>query len=390
MAQASNPEPESNRPVGSETTIEEESPLTDKSGSTLSAPHVLISFAIGVGVVALAGLVTSLVLLSRPDGTLAGLRILAVTSGITISLSACGLLIGATAVLRLLTQLSEQTAQLEQHTAIQAEQAVASTTSQPSEPYDPSMLYELLADIQELLLLPDDQRERRFHNLLERDIQTGLADAKALAGCHDFHRARQELAALTLRFGDDERIATTEAEIEEVARQTKEADVANRRDDIRDLMALNQWEKAEKMARELADRYPDAAEPIALIEHVCRERQLFEQRYRVRMHDQIQQYVNNRQWQQAAEATRQFIETFAVGLDTDVLRNQLETLEANAEIQTRQQLEQEIKEHLQRQEYWDALAIARRIIADYPFSPQANVLRGQLARLEEKARNYKG
>ena len=73
-------------------------------------------------------------------------------------------------------------------------------------------------------------------------------------------------------------------------------------------------------------------------------------------------------------------------MDTDALRVELETLEANAEIQTRQQLEQQIKEHISRQEYWDALAIARRIMADFPFSPQANALRTQIPRLEELAR----
>jgi outer membrane protein assembly factor BamD (BamD/ComL family) len=129
---------------------------------------------------------------------------------------------------------------------------------------------------------------------------------------------------------------------------------------------------------------------MALFQHVCRERQVFEQGHRGRLHEEIQQLVRQRRWQEAAQAARQFIATFPTGPDTEALRVQLETLEANAEIQTRQQLESQIKEHIRRQEYWDALALARRIIADYPFSPQANALRNQLPRLEELARGHRG
>jgi hypothetical protein len=128
---------------------------------------------------------------------------------------------------------------------------------------------------------------------------------------------------------------------------------------------------------------------MALFQYVCRERQVFEQGHRGRMHEEIQQFVTQRRWQEAAQAARQFIATFPAGPDTEALRTQLDTLEANAEIQTRQQLESQLNEHVRRQEFWDALALARRIIADYPFSPQANALRNLLPRLEEKARGQK-
>jgi hypothetical protein len=103
------------------------------------------------------------------------------------------------------------------------------------------------------------------------------------------------------------------------------------------------------------------------------------------MHEEIQQFVHQRRWQEALRAAQQFLQTFPNGSDSDSLRSQLETLEANADIQARQALEKQIKEHLQQHRYWDAVALARRIIAEHPLSPQANALRSQLPRLEELA-----
>jgi hypothetical protein len=164
----------------------------------------------------------------------------------------------------------------------------------------------------------------------------------------------------------------------------EDIEIATRR--ISDLMTMARWEHAEQYARELTQKYPEATEPRQLHERVREERKLFDQRHRQRMHDEIQQFVNQRRWREAAGAADTFIQTFPTGLDTDALRQQIETLKANAEIEIRQQLERHIKEHIQRKDYWAALELARRIIAEYPFSPQANVLRMQLGRVEELAR----
>jgi len=351
-----------------------------------AAASVFLALALVVATIGAVGVVTAVMLLRSPETTTVGLEILALAAGIAAGLTACGLLLGLAVVVRRLVHLADQVSQLAQHTAIRAEQAAARANTPAISESQLDTLINALGEIQELLLLPEAQRERRFRALAEREIETRLATARAMAACRDFHRARRELALLMDRFGPDERITRAKADIEEATRQAQETDIESARDEIKNLVNLAQWDKAERMARELADKYPDAGEPLRLIEYVCRERQLYEQRHRARLHAQIQKYVHERRWQEAAEAARRFITTFPVGPDTDALRSQLETLEANAEIQTRQQMEEQIKEHIRRQEYWDALAIARRIIADYPFSPQANALRGQLARLEEMAR----
>ncbi len=153
-----------------------------------------------------------------------------------------------------------------------------------------------------------------------------------------------------------------------------------------DQMSMARWDDAEAIALDLAEKYPLSADPAALIIRVQRERKLYEQRNRLRLHDEIQQLVRQRRWQEAAAAARKFIENFPVGVDADALRGQMETLQANADIELRQQLEQQLKDYIRNQQYWDALGLARRILNEHPLSPQANALRGQIARLEELAR----
>jgi len=370
-----------------ETSVDPASDILDSGKPRAPADaHVLAALAVAVAGLVLSGAILGRILMRGADTAPAGLEVLAWAVGLAATVTACGLLLGMATMVRRLAGLAEQVGQLAQHTAIRAEQEAARAPEPAIDPRRLDALLTAMNEVKELLVLPESQRERRFRALAEREIRTQLDKARALAACRDFHRARQQLAVLSERFGPDPRIEQAGSDIKEATRQAQEADIESAREEVKHFVDLNQWDRAEHLARELADKYPDTQEPMRLIEYVCRERQLFEQRHRLRMHEEIQKHVHQRRWQEAAEAARRFIATFPVGPDTDALRGQLETLEANAEIQTRQQLEGEIKEHLQRQEYWDALAIARQIIADYPFSPQANALRNQLPALEERAR----
>ena len=251
---------------------------------------------------------------------------------------------------------------------------------------EPAQVRDLLAKIHETLLLPEDERLRRFEKMVEREFAQRLAATEQFVHSRDFHRARKELAVLSERFGDDPRIQQARERLEKVAEGTRANDIAQVSKHVEDLMGLAHWEEAQRATLELGEKYPLAPEPAALIERVRRERKLFEQKHHQHMHDEIQQLVHERRWQEALVAARQFIQTFPTGPDTEALRAQIETLEANADIQARQAVERQIKQYVQQQQYWDALALARRMISEYPLSPQANALRGQLPRLEELAR----
>jgi len=262
----------------------------------------------------------------------------------------------------------------------QAHTYAQSTTVNPVE------LRTLLERIYEVLLLPEQERADRYRAMVDREFGRRLAVIDHLISTHEFHQAREELTALSERFGQDRRLAEVADRLEKTANAALTNDVTRVTQFVRDVIAQGRWDEAERTVLELARKYPSATEPNALLERLRQEKKKFELLNRQRMHDEIQQFVNQKRWQEAHTATRKFIETFPAGPDTDALRGQLPTLEANSEIQARQTLERYIKQYIQKQQYWDALALARRILTEYPLSPQANALRGQIARLEELAR----
>ncbi|MBP7933464.1 MAG: hypothetical protein KA354_02340 [Phycisphaerae bacterium] len=352
--------------------------------------QALIAMTAGIAALMVIGIVTAGVIMGAPSAAGRGGPLLAVVVLLAFGLSACGLMIVGICVLRKLSQLSEQAASIEHGTSVLAERSVARQAEEKSAigQLDLTELPRLMTEIRDILLLPEEHRQRRFEQIIESEFTQRLARARQCTASRDFHHAREELNILAARFGEDDRIREARGTLERVAKAAEEQDIVSVRRQIQDFMGLNRWDEAEKLARELTDKYPSAPDPVALIEHVCRERQVYEQRQRVRILEEIQGYVHQRRWKEAAEGTRQFLVRFPVGPDADNLRTQIDTLEANAEIQIRQQLENQFKDCLKQQQYWDALALARRIVTEYPFSPQANALRGRVARLEELARTH--
>lgn len=351
-------------------------------------PYAIVSLLVAIGVVTCLALPAAVVLVAR-QGVISGMDILAL-AGLLIGVLAAGgaLIIGVT-LYRQTETLVEKLTAIDQQTAILAEQSMARTqahTYAQSTTVSATELRTLLEKIYEAMLLPEQERTARFRAMVDREFGRRLATIDHLIATNEFHQAREELAALAERFGQDPRLKEVADRLEKSAEASRSSDVARVTQFVKEVVAQGRWDEAERAVLELARKYPSATEPAAMLDRVRLERRRFEQLNRQRMHDEIQQFVNQKRWQEALAATRKFIETFPAGPDTEALKSQLPTLEANAEIQARQTLERYIKQYIQKQQYWDALALARRILNEYPLSPQANALRGQIGRLEELAR----
>lgn len=353
--------------------------------------YLLTGLGITAAAIGVAAVVATLVVFHRTGREFLGPEIPLLAVVLVVGLCGAAVAVAGVSIRGQMRRLGEQLGSLEQRTAIIAEQSVARGREQPPEPppqMDPAELRAFLAEIRDILLLPQDQRVRRYQALVEAEYTRRLAAADRFIASRDFHRARAELTALTQRFEIDDRIRDARNRLEQAADEARAQDIAQAATRIQDLMGLARWDEAGHLARELADKYPAAGEAAALVERVARERRLFEQRHRQRMLDETQQLVHQRRWREAAESTRRFLEMFPNDIEAPPLREQLATLDANAEIQTRQQLEAQYKELIQQQRYWEAVGLANRIISEYPISPQANALRGQIGRLEELARRH--
>ncbi len=351
-------------------------------------PYAIVSILVAVAAVTCLSLPAVVVLVAR-QGPISGMEILAIAATLAGVLAACGLLIIGMVLYRQTESLVEKMTAIDQQTAILAEQSMARTqahTYAQSTTVNAVELRTLLEKIHEVLLLPEHERATRFKAMVEREFSRRLATVEHLIATNEFHQAREELLTLAERYGQDPRITEALNRLERAAESSRSSDTTRVMQFVKEVVAQGRWDEAERALTELARKYPTASEPAAMLERLKQERQKFEMLNRQRMHDEIQQFVNQKRWQEAMAATRKFLETFPAGPDTDALKGQLPTLEANAEIQARQTLERYIKQYIQKQQYWDALALARRILNDYPLSPQANALRGQIGRLEELAR----
>jgi exonuclease VII small subunit len=351
--------------------------------------YVIIVAMTLVGLVTLASLTIATLLIIFSDRLPSSTAVLAMAGLVVLSVASLALLLTLLLVHRQAESTFEHITSIDQQTAILAEQSVVRTQAHTYVDHsaeEAEATREMLERIHEVLLLPEEERMKRFQRMIDREFSERLATARHFIHTSDFHRARQELASLVERFGqDDPRIEQTTNELEQAANQARSSDVARVKQRVEELIHEGRWEDAEHTALRLADKYPETEAPAKLVERIRRERQTFEQQNRQRLHDQIQQFVSDRKWQEALSAANQFLQTFSAGVDVQALQEQLPTLRANAEIQSRKRFENRIRHFIQNQQYWDALALARRIIADYPLSPQANALRNQLPKLEELA-----
>ncbi|NLX14062.1 MAG: hypothetical protein GXY44_10470 [Phycisphaerales bacterium] len=352
----------------------------------------LISILIAMALITLVGLFAGTVLLRDSQQHTLALGVIALAVLLVIGLSGVGLSLAAVAFLRRLRTLTRNLSAIDQRTTTLADTIANGQGDVSNETIalvDPTESVKLLADIREILLLPETARNRRFKSLVTREFRHRLAAADNYISIGEFQSAREELDNLVERFGTNDQIKQTQERIVQAAEAAQEAEINHVSAEIEDLMGLDQYDEAQRMVKELITKYPEAAPARDLHEYVEERTRKYLHEHRQRSHEEIQKNVNNRDWIKALDSARRFLEIFPAGADSDVLRDQMETLETNANIQIRQDFERQFKEYLAAQKYWEALTLAKHIISEFPTSPQAEALRGQLSRVEELARKQR-
>jgi len=363
--------------------------ITQKKGRPIGLIYGLITVAVVICIITLGGLFSGVFLLRHQDyahwASLAAMLACLLVTG----LLAGGLIMFLVYLVRTIGRAEEKLASLDQQASIIAEQSVISSPA--GHPAAKSELNsqewrELMGEIRDILLLPEQERLQRYQDMLEAELQQHKSAAEKFISSRDFHRAREEMDIFVKRFGANERSRDILRQIDASAEAARVNDISQATKRIDDMMGLCYFDDAERLANKLISNYPGAEEPQALLERVLKERSIFKTKHRQRMHDEIEEHVQQHRWREALQSAYRFLESYSTGPDSDVLRAQMPTLEANADIEARQEMEKQIKECISTHQYVEALGLAKKIIADHPLSPQANVLRGQLTRLEELVR----
>jgi len=244
----------------------------------------------------------------------------------------------------------------------------------------------ILEEVRDNVLLTEEERRTKRQRLVAMERRERAAQIQQAVEAGRFQDARAVLLELERRIGGDEETRKLAEYIEAAAGKAEAEDVAAATKQVEDLMSLTSWDRAMQVAEDLIDRHPNSLPAKQLLARIQREKQVHQQEHRNRLYVEIQRHTSRREWQQALAIARQLIAAYPESIEAESLRTQLDTLTKNAEIEHRRELETKYKGLIEERNFAEALALAREVIATYPESPQARVMREQIPHLERHVR----
>jgi hypothetical protein len=244
----------------------------------------------------------------------------------------------------------------------------------------------LLQNINENTLLDEAGRRQKYEYLAHQERKRIFTDIDRLVQDREWAQAKALLEGLRQRFPGNVEVEEYTRQVEELRKQAFNEDLAQTRRRIADLVAISAWDKAIRQTEMLLEKHPDMPAAKELQLHLRAERNKFRDEQIKRMYADIQRSIGKKRWNEALQVCRQLLDKYPDSVEAETLYNQLPTLETNAEIEKRQELEEHIKDLIHRRNFIQAVELARYVLEHYPSSPQANALRKQIDKLEELAR----
>jgi hypothetical protein len=242
------------------------------------------------------------------------------------------------------------------------------------EPAETKQILALLHEIRDLALLEPEERvaaQERVQANVQRHAAEAIVDAINL---RQLGKARALLREAEARYGSTPTLERLSERIAGASTQHEPLDYVHTKRLVEEVISSGRWTLAERYVRALYLNHPDSA----------RCRQLWDDTRRARLHAHIQTCVTEHHWDEALAAAQEFRERFPGSGEAETLRSQIGTLTANAEIQQRKQYEAKFKELINGHRYAEALRLAKRVIEQFPDSPQANALRPQIPAIEKR------
>jgi tetratricopeptide (TPR) repeat protein len=155
-------------------------------------------------------------------------------------------------------------------------------------------------------------------------------------------------------------------------------------------IATGDWMQAQVTAERLARRFPQSPRVVGLVERIHSLAEQERQANKLGLGTSIKDLIQERQWQEAVEKTRLYLERYPDGPEAKGLRDRLPWLEANAEAGLRDQLLDLVKQAMSSRRYDEAYRFAAQFLERYPESKDAEVIRRDLDQLRERARETSG
>lgn len=246
-------------------------------------------------------------------------------------------------------------------------------------------LVNLMREVRDLSMLSESQRAARLELQAANLAEELEAAVPALLREHNWVEARRRVREARVRFPQLSRWDSLEIQIERVRSQVEARDIESAARQVNDLATLGAWARASEVVHDLLSRHPDAPGARQLAKRVRSERERAEAEQRARLLARAQDAASRRDWAEALSTANAILERYPSSPEAEALRQQIHVLRENAEIQARQRMEQEFRELIRLHRYDEALELARRVVHEYPDSPQSIALRTQIPRLEQMA-----
>jgi outer membrane protein assembly factor BamD (BamD/ComL family) len=246
-------------------------------------------------------------------------------------------------------------------------------------------LVQVTRDLRDVMLLSEHERNLRSREESRALVEQLERDIPVLLREHNWEEARHRVQQAQMRFPSLSAWDALANQVEQARMKFESRDIESATREVNDLIALSAWDRAALVAQEALHRHPRSEAAAELVRKVGQQREKATSDERARLMARAQDATNRRDWTEALRFVNEILERFPKSIEARDLRQQLPTLQANAEIQTRQRMEAEIRELIQQRRFNDALRKARTLVGRYPDSPQAAALQDTLKKLEERA-----
>jgi outer membrane protein assembly factor BamD (BamD/ComL family) len=244
----------------------------------------------------------------------------------------------------------------------------------------------MLKEINENSLLDEAGRKAKLEILAQQQRRAVVIEVERLMRDHQWVRAKMLLESLSARQPGQKDVVEAMAKLEEQRKKMFDDELQKARKNVTDLIAISAWDKALERAEALQEQHPDQPACADLVARVCEQREHFRNEQIKRLSGEIQKCVQRKRWNDALQAAEQLVQKYPDSADAHAVESQMSTLTENAEIERRQQLEEQIRDLVQRHSFVQAEELAKHVIETYPSSPQAAALRERLPKLSELAR----
>jgi tetratricopeptide (TPR) repeat protein len=244
---------------------------------------------------------------------------------------------------------------------------------------------EMLREIRELSLLGDSDRRVRLSHHLEQRKRFMSRQIMELVNAHEYAKAEQVLLDLESQFPGDVHAVGCRRDLEAARRETESKLVREARERVEHLMALSSWDQALGAVNHLVENFPKNADARDLLGRVARERDVFIDTNAQTLYTELRRHIEQHQWRSALAGAQKLLSKYPMHPRAQQMRQQLRTIQENADIEERQEAEVQIQELIRAGQFRDAIDVAEEIIRRFPGSPQADAIEAMLPRLQELA-----